>query len=399
MSDDQSSKESKPLFEIRFRSGGVFAPRTIEEIERWCSREREAWKRLEGGRKSDPQLDYILNLQTQYAKQIAQQLQAVNQDAAGGTDLQPRIEQIRQHLKERYEKHGALVSDEPAAKFVADVAARNPEIAAHTLWSLLDKPPQGASRPALQQRGQVLAAIFSLGYAELPKWHESAWAEVRAKVSDEHEELRQSAEGLQNAFALINQEIAESKAAQVKEFVADQDERNTSYADLVNGHQEEMENIRKAFKHETALKSAVMYLQNKGASHRKLAWRFAISAIVVGGAAISGALYLGFAVLAGKSRVDFDLPQLAAAAFVVTLAFWLLRVLVRSLLSNMHLSQDMGARAVLVQTYVALIAEGGAIEAEDREKVIALVFRPTSDGLVRDDAAPPGWLSFLTGNR
>lgn len=38
----------------------------------------------------------------------------------------------------------------------------------------------------------------------------------------------------------------------------------------------------------------------------------------------------------------------------------------------------------------------GGIKDEDRKHIISLVFRPTSDGLVRDDAAPPGWLNWLT---
>jgi hypothetical protein len=43
-----------------------------------------------------------------------------------------------------------------------------------------------------------------------------------------------------------------------------------------------------------------------------------------------------------------------------------------------------------------LIAEGGARKNRDRAMLVGLVFRPTTDGLVRDDATPPGIWDLLT---
>lgn len=59
---------------------------------------------------------------------------------------------------------------------------------------------------------------------------------------------------------------------------------------------------------------------------------------------------------------------------------------------------DMRARSTFVHTCLALLAEGGGIKDEDGAFVIGLVSRPISDGLVRDDATPPGLWDLITKN-
>ncbi len=42
----------------------------------------------------------------------------------------------------------------------------------------------------------------------------------------------------------------------------------------------------------------------------------------------------------------------------------------------------------MITTYLALINEGGAATDKERALVLAPLFRPTEDGLVKDDGAP-----------
>lgn len=70
-----------------------------------------------------------------------------------------------------------------------------------------------------------------------------------------------------------------------------------------------------------------------------------------------------------------------------TILFWGGRILTRIYLGNVHLTNDAAERAVLIETYLALNADGG-ISPEERELMLRTVFRPSTDGVVRDDAAP-----------
>jgi hypothetical protein len=52
--------------------------------------------------------------------------------------------------------------------------------------------------------------------------------------------------------------------------------------------------------------------------------------------------------------------KIAVAVLTATLVFWLLRILVRVLLSNLHLETDMRARSTFVHTHLVLLAKGVA---------------------------------------
>jgi hypothetical protein len=59
--------------------------------------------------------------------------------------------------------------------------------------------------------------------------------------------------------------------------------------------------------------------------------------------------------------------------------FWGLRILARFLLSYSHLSTDTAERHILIETYLALHKEG-KVKDEDRELLLAAIFRPASTG-------------------
>jgi hypothetical protein len=56
-------------------------------------------------------------------------------------------------------------------------------------------------------------------------------------------------------------------------------------------------------------------------------------------------------------------------------------------MSEHHLAVDSEERATMVKTYLAL-TEKNAADEKERALVLASLFRPTSDGIVKDDAAP-----------
>jgi hypothetical protein len=80
--------------------------------------------------------------------------------------------------------------------------------------------------------------------------------------------------------------------------------------------------------------------------------------------------------------------------FITSIVFWAGRILTRLYLSELHLGIDAQERAVMAQTYLALTAEG-TVGEEQRSLVLAGLFRGTSDGIVRDDAAPDLGLAAL----
>lgn len=94
---------------------------------------------------------------------------------------------------------------------------------------------------------------------------------------------------------------------------------------------------------------------------------------------------------ASKAPVALYVVVSGGLLLLTTMAFWVGRLLTKLYLSEHHLRNDAEERAVMTTTYLALLGDGGAAES-DRQLVLAALFRPTPDGIVRDDG--PGNLSI-----
>lgn len=71
----------------------------------------------------------------------------------------------------------------------------------------------------------------------------------------------------------------------------------------------------------------------------------------------------------------------------LTMFLWGMRILVRMMMTEHHLAIDARSRASMAHTYLALI-EQGAVDENDRAIVLASLFRPVTDGIVKDDGLP-----------
>ncbi|BBC70891.1 hypothetical protein AEB_P0023 [Altererythrobacter sp. B11] len=77
----------------------------------------------------------------------------------------------------------------------------------------------------------------------------------------------------------------------------------------------------------------------------------------------------------------------AATLLYLTVFFWIMRIVVRMYMTEHHLGIDAQSRASMAQTYLALTKEDVASD-QDRAIVLASLFRPVVDGIVKDDGLP-----------
>lgn len=393
--ETEVNNTERPLFEVELPlSGAVFRPRSAGEIRQFLQKEREAWSWLQAAIAEDSTVNNIINHQHAHTDSLLQWIAALEAMSLDDASRPGQLDTIRQHLHDRYVNRRAMPWDTPQARFVFQLAERDKVAAAHALWLLSGQDPQGSGRPGRALQGQVLATLYTYGLAELPKYEADAWRQVRSTISNEHDALRNQAGAAKDQFTKLADDIRVLHEEQRRLFDELQAQRATAFETQVAGHKAQMENIEATFKRELSLRSAVQYLTDRAKVHRWLAFWFGSGAAIAGVSLIALAIYVVTRVFSPATNIP--LHQLAVVALAATLSFWALRILVRMLLSNLHLATDMRTRATFVHTYLALIAEGAAIKDDDRKHIISLVFRPTSDGLVRDDAAPPGWLDWLT---
>lgn len=66
--------------------------------------------------------------------------------------------------------------------------------------------------------------------------------------------------------------------------------------------------------------------------------------------------------------------------------------------SEMHLKTDAEERVAMVKTYLALM-ESGKAPTDTLSPVLTALFRPASDGIVKDDSMPFGLAEILSKQR
>jgi len=140
-------------------------------------------------------------------------------------------------------------------------------------------------------------------------------------------------------------------------------------------------------------RAAIQELQKPTKTHLCLSWAYAAVSI------IAAVLSMCFLIPEVKSMMQppqgFQNPEtwhpeywriavlIASALFCV----WVVRILVRLLLSNIHLLTDARERVTMVQTYLALMRRG-KLKDDERMFILQTLFRPTPTGIVKDDAVP-----------
>lgn len=86
---------------------------------------------------------------------------------------------------------------------------------------------------------------------------------------------------------------------------------------------------------------------------------------------------------------NFDYSKLAWYIFIIfasSSAFWIIRIIVKIALSNLHLSEDANERVVMIQTYLSFVKEG-QIDENDKNLILYSLFRPSNIGIIKDESS------------
>lgn len=371
---------------------GVVNWRSIDEIEEWLEHERTGWAWLRTALPLDQSIAGIMKLQL-WQEGVLKDSVTQARSAASEKDLQRALNSLSSALIERFVQRRAIPSSSPRAKYIFSI--KDPVVAAHVLGSMLGNDPPAPTRHAL------LGAFLAFAYEsqlnpDTSRAVADSLTESLAQLKIEHEALRAQAGELADRFSSLASDVGSLHADQRKTFDQGEQQRRTAFDTTMDVTKESLKSLEETYNKKLALDSAVQYFQKKARNHMVLSWMFGIAAAVVGVLFVFFANEFAGAFLAGVNTQSEGVPVapaweiVAVAGLAATLVFWGLRILVRLLLSHLHLHTDMKSRATLMQTYLSLIREGSGLKDDDRKLIIQMLFRPITDGLVRDDAAPPG---------
>lgn len=293
-------------------------------------------------------------------------------------------EQFRQHVK----NHPCVDFSSPLIRLLERYSTAN---LVHRINGVLIALNGGHDGDGVSNFGQISGLTQAVFEATISRHNSrSSAGKVFQEILDEHErrlaqilekdesDLQQKSEAFTEFFESSEQKHVrfEQKAAN---FFADSEAAwNQAYNDYVE-----------QLKTETAVElwdGRATTHQTKSDEYRSLVWKVALGGGIIGLFWIFGGFALGQYIFPENKTAQIGAYS-AGSILLFTLLVWTIRVLVRSMLSESHLATDASARSAMAHTYLALSKEERAGQ-EDRAIVLAALFSPVSDGLVKDDGMP-----------
>lgn len=401
MAEEQTAEDTAatPQPVIALPLGRRIGERTFHsytEFEEWARRGRDALEWLNRNRKKEG-VNHIADLNfAPFDRLLGAASNFVAAELAGNkqasTDAKSSIFTI---VQKSFTNRWLLSPDDPRLTFIQKLALEDPTEAAYALGYFTRTLPTPLE--VNQLVGASRAIAFEMGI-DAVKGHQDALADLQREWAQIHSDLKAQVQAIQDDLAQARNERSAAGSSASLEFASAQEKREDQFQTVLEDSKRALEGFQKAYNEDLATRSAVRYWSNKAWVHRGLA---AVAAVTTVGAA---GLYLAFAAPAAFALLlpilaNDNSPQwrVGIAIALAVLGVWMLRVLVRIFLSQLHLAADSSHRRITILSYIALLKdETNAVRDEDRSIVLANVFRPISDGIIRDDAMPPSPWELLT---
>jgi hypothetical protein len=395
----------EPLFSVQLgANGGTFAPTTVQEMHEWVQQELSFWSwasTVNAGHKS------LLEAALKPLRQAATVANVcINGDASNNSDsaLRERVNKVQSFVQQAFESHKLPHSKGVLGKRIEAMRVEDPRSAIAYLYVML-APSQGNShefdsKDISSWRGfmQAIAdrfALISPNDVEVQAQRE-ALQEIYARAETLFGEKKAVVEQLHRDYVKTAGDISDTNTKQREDFDALVTASKEVLDKALEAHEREMGTLRRTFRESMTLRGPVEYWNSRAAVHEGKSKELMK---VVFGAMAMLALVLGciatwvfFTLTDGKP----DAWKVSVLVFVGVLGVWALRLVVRMFLSHMHLATDAAERVTMVMTYLALLEGEKMPSDEDRKLVLQPLFRPATDGIVKDEGLPHPLLEMFT---
>jgi Family of unknown function (DUF6161) len=395
-----------PLFSLDLKdNGGLFAPVSLAEVNSWIQREVGFWSWLNNSRAGGNHDQGIKQALGQLNQTQNTANQAPQYKDSNPQHYQAQLSGIRGQLEEVFLRQRLPHSSTPQAKRIEDYRKEAGDHGASFFASVFVPPQQGHHfhpQELAGWRGLTEGLIERFGLSSAPQKGrkqaaEQSFEQLRTKAESLVGEKTTAYDALHRDYTGLAASIKTAADEQKAQFDTAQGKREGDFEKLVNEHKQEMENLRKTFREEIALRAPASYWEDKRKGHERMS---KITGALSFGGIAGAAATLGWLIHnLLRTAVPNTAPEAWRVAMLVLIglfAVWGVRLVVRMFLSHLHLATDASERVVMARTYLSLIEGDRLASKEDRQLILQALFRPTADGIVKDEGIPPSMLEFLT---
>lgn len=396
----------EPLFTLDLQhNGGLFAPTSAAEALTWMHREQQFWAWLQnrnGGGNHDQGLKQALS---QLNQAMSEAQQAVQHKDARPQNYQGHVTSMNNLVQDVFARRRLPHSSTPLAQRIDAYRQSAGEQAASFFAAVFIPPQQGhhfEPRDLAGWRGLTAGLIERDGLSSAPakgrkQAAEQSFEQLRVKAEALLGEKSTAYDALHRDYAALVESTRTAAQEHQSRFTQDQTQRAEDFEKLVSEHKQEMENLRKTFREEIALRAPATYWDDKRLEHERLSK--VMGAVSFSSIALS-VLGLGWLIhdllRTAQPNAAPEAWRLAMVVLIGLFAVWGVRLVVRMFLSHLHLATDAAERVVMARTYLSLLEGDRLASKEDRQLILQALFRPASDGIVKDEGVPLSLAEVLT---
>ncbi|TLS66142.1 hypothetical protein FEF65_11150 [Mariprofundus erugo] len=390
------SKKAKPSLILELgEKGGTLEFHTPDEVVTWLTEETAKWQWLSSIPESRNGPAAFNQIHGQINPILQQWRQAVDDSNAS---LAP-IASIKSSVESRINSQGFWLSSSEIGAFLLKLSGESSPTAAAGAYIALGGTYTPQNQPQHPQfiEGVLQAFLFRNEIEWTATTHREALENLKRQYSGNISVQKKNAEQLAETNQVLNAHFSKELKEQKAKLDTLHEEQTKTFSDLIAEHEKNLKAIEDAYDQKLALRKPVEYWDSRRVGHNWKALIYAIISLVVGWFLFDG---LGGAAhdlfLNLKPEEQPKMWQVGVFAVAAFFAIWLERILVRLFVSNMHLATDAAERVTMLQTYLSIIREGSEFAPDDKKLILERLFKPATDGMVKDDGAPPTLVELLS---
>lgn len=386
---------------ISINVGAKYSFKSYQKMMDWCDAEIAFFNTI-----SNPG-----NIVETFTQQVKNQLQPkFNQNRNEGFEWEDFSKEIVHFIKTTISRQGIITERSKEGKFLKKLQKSKPHLVAGAFQYFQQKATKNNAN-INQRDGEFAAYLFEMGV-------EPSFEEEKQKYEDFYNEITEQKDTLlaelievKNQNTELNTAITTQKQNWDNTFKEQQEAAGKKFDEEYERHSSKMAESEKFYESELAFKKAVSYWTDKAKGHKTNSIIFGIAAgllmiitlctIYKLGQYIVGLDIADTKGIGKRILTDSGALQIWVYAFFIvslTIIVWIIRLLVKVFLSNLHLLSDAKERETMIMTYLALEREEQVLKKEDKELILPSIFRTSSHGIIKDDSSPNPVMNILTKN-
>lgn len=306
------------------------------------------------------------------------------------------IAQVKSHMEnEIIHKRNHFTRTEPQSLFVDELAEQKCDEAIYALDQLLKIAKDSRNNETSEHSGRVLATLYDHNLNRKVRFENKAFKNAQAKWDKELLIYKEKYDSQLISIEEVKSDITTTKT----DWKTTKSDLQTLFDDFIDTSKTDFSNLKDTYEIHMQLQAPVKYWKAKKKNHEstiKLLTKWCVFTSFIVLCVILGSLYL-----LPHSGFLNEIPwrPLGLVLVVSTFSIWIVKFIIKLLLSNIHLRADAEEREVMASTFMALVrhkdGEKG-LSKDDVAIILAPLFRPSTTGVISDEHGPASLTDIIT---